>query len=45
MPNINKVGEVFGDLNYALNRTVLYGIPYRTTFKNAKLRIEQYCAQ
>lgn len=45
MPNINKMNVVFGDLNYALNRTVLYGIPYKSTFKNAKIRIEQYLYQ
>ena len=45
MPNINKMNDVLGDLNYALNRTVLYGIPYKSTFKNAKIRIEQYLYQ
>ena len=45
MPNINKMNDVFGDINYALNRTVLYGIPYKSTFKNAKIRIEQYLYQ
>lgn len=41
MPSVDNMDEVWGDLNYALNRSIVYGIPYKSTFKNAKIRIEK----
>lgn len=41
MPSVDKMNEVWEHLNYALNRSIVYGIPYKSTFKNAKIRIEK----
>lgn len=41
MPSIEDMDEIWGDLNYALNRSLVHGIPFKNTFKTARSRIEE----